>query len=240
MAHHLAWIPVLALLTGEAAASEAAPLLKLASSGFEESFSQAGRLARDLPRDPMRTLVGLQFGVPRGQFHIDQVGVMLSPDATPAEYCVRFLSQDARYRAVNPYEKSRDKGAAPKVETRSTLAATLESEFASDQIVTRIIAGAGCSDSKRGAIVPALPPGDDNSSVLTVFLNVPGDAFVKLMSKNTQVGRADCDPVSSRINTYNRICKLSSPDPHADSIKVTALEDSGPHEEVYPILWSRR
>src|ERR1700677_2931076 len=119
------------LILGTALAQQFPPLLQLASSGFDESYSA---VVRDLPRDPMRTLVGLHYGRARGPFHIDQVGVALAPDAPPANYCVRLLSEDTRYRAVNPYRKSPDKKASPFVETRSQYASDLARDFASDAI----------------------------------------------------------------------------------------------------------
>jgi hypothetical protein len=218
------------------AAQSVAPLLRLTSYSFEESLTSAQREAP--PRDPMRTLVGLHLGEAHGPFYIDQVGVLMNADAPRNSFCVRILSEDTLYRAVNAYTNSNEKAAPPLVETHSAFGQQLEAQFKSDAVITRVIAGSKCGGAERGPIVPAVPPGSDRQHVLVVYLNVEGEASTQLMAKGKDIPQAtaSCAPVTSRIIAYNLICKIPVPPTSPDALKVKILGQ--PHPEVYTLLWS--
>jgi hypothetical protein len=198
---------VLAALATSARAQPASPVLDLTPGGFSESLLERGIKGRDTIADPLRMLVGLHRGWAAGPFKIDEVGVVLPLADTPDDYCVRIVSADSRYSALNRYQKTTARSPTTRVEAKSRYVSELAQQFSASDMIIRVVSGSTCPGTSDAFVVAAVPPGATDTHKLLAYLNLRGShAQISLIQAEKMLAVGPCERPEKAAMLYSDVC----------------------------------
>ncbi len=189
-------------------------IARLASPDFNESLSA---ISRSIKADDKlakvaaaRTIVGLHYGKPSGPLLLDEIGLNVPKTAPPANLCVRVLTRDGRYWALNGYVLQRAVEDRLKFETSSKFGKELRERFKAEDAVVKVIAAKDCQETSSGALIPAIPPASQSLDTLNVFINATGSRVAaRIMdAKAKTLASGVCVQARSEIISYTAECRF--------------------------------
>lgn len=170
-----------------------------------------------------RVLVGIRLGSASGPFQPSDLRLGAQP-SDGASLCVRVVTRDGRYYALNGYTVASRSGPGT-IPYRTRL---LDGYDAAD-VAVRVVETNDCHDDAEGRLLPTSTSRTPQDRELTVLLN-PGRA--RASARLTADPRDDvtCDPPGEGPRTaFGAVCKLPVPDgAEAATLTVTLRGATGP------------
>jgi hypothetical protein len=188
---------------------------RLATPAFNETLSTISRSTKADEKlskvAAARTIVGVHYGKGSGPLVLDDIAMGLLRTAQGTNLCVRVLSRDGRYWALNPYVVENVTGTLLRFENSSKFVKDLQARFKAEDAVIKIVSAKDCQESAIGALIPAIPPGVQGAEVLSLYLNAPGARVsVRLLdSKSKAIAPGVCQQARNDVISHTAECRFA-------------------------------